>query len=73
MSPGKGQARTAAETLLARVHAAQKAGTWMGSWKNENWYEIQASYGSEAYIRGGWEREAVNQERKEAGLEARWN
>lgn len=36
----------------------------------EHWTEIQACYGSDAYVTGGWEQHAVDLEREEARWEA---
>jgi hypothetical protein len=64
----EGDAKAAAQALLARIAAAQKAGTWAGPVESEHWREIQPEYGSIAYEEGGWEAHNAEREREEDAL-----
>lgn len=54
------EAKAAVERLSARVNAALAAGKRLSA---ASWYEVQAAYGSKAYIDGNWERDLVEWEK----------
>jgi hypothetical protein len=59
----------AAGRLMARVQAAQKAGSWKGPVDNENWVPMEPCYGSEAYVAGNWEAYNAYLEKREEGID----
>lgn len=52
-----------AQRVCARIEAG-------GRLNADHWTEIQPGYGSDAYVKGGWEHEAIELEKREAEEES---
>jgi hypothetical protein len=64
------EAKQAAEALLVKIQAAQKAGVWKGP-VAPHWNVMEPCYGSAAYGAGHWEAYNAYFEKREAGIEMR--
>jgi hypothetical protein len=54
--------------FAVKIACAYLDGTWDGLKDNPYWSEIPAAYGSEAYIKGGWEAKTVAWEKSREGV-----
>ena len=58
----------AIQTIEDLVFTIKKELAAGGNLNPAYWYEVQAAYGSEAYINGGWEQDQIQREKEEEGI-----